>query len=115
MLNDTPTPSSSGKAIMLAKLSGRGRNTITSTVIVADRSSGAMTITVSRTRRSAINRITVIASTADTAAERNAPMIVALVASIVTAVPPAFGATRVTWSTNWRRPGLVRGVDNGNT
>jgi hypothetical protein len=72
---------------MLAKFSGKGSNTITRTVKAADISRGASTSAASRGRRNAIIRITAIANTANMAAERNAPMIVALVASIVRAVP----------------------------
>ena len=68
MLNDTPTPSSNGSAMMLAKFSGSGSNTITRTVIAPDSSRGAMTSAASRKRRNAINRIAAIASTADAAA-----------------------------------------------
>src|ERR1700722_17628013 len=86
MLNDTPTPSNTGKAMMCGKFSGKGSSTTTKTVKAADSSSGARTSAASRSRHKATNRITPIASTADTAAERNAPTMVALVASIVTAV-----------------------------
>jgi len=58
-------------------------------IIAADSSRGASTSAASSKRRKASNRIIAIATTAEMAAERNAPMMVALVASIVTAVPPA--------------------------
>ena len=56
----------------------------------------------------------VIAATAISAAERNAPTMVSLVATIVTAEPPASGATCVTSATNFCRPSLLRacGVDS---
>ena len=89
MLNDTPTPSSSGRAMMLAKFSGSGSSTATSSVSSADRISGASTSATSSTRRKRQSRMTVIDTMAMTAAVRNALTMVWLVASIVTAAPPA--------------------------
>ncbi len=91
MLNDTPTPSSSGSAMMLAKLSGNGSSTATSRVSSADRISGASTRPTSSTRRNASNRMMVIDTMAINAASRKAFTMVWLVASMVTADPPAFG------------------------
>ena len=90
--------------MMLAKLSGKGSSTATSAVINADSISGARTSATSRTRRSAQASKTVMAATAPSAARVNASMIVSAVATIVTAEPPASGATRSTSSTNGRSP-----------
>ncbi len=57
----------------------------------------------------------VIDTRAVIAAERNAPTMVSLVASMVTAEPPASGATAVTCSTNSRRPLLPRTCGPGIT
>ena len=102
--------------MMLAKLSGSGSSTATSRVSSADRSQRRQHQPTSSTRRSATSRMIVIATTAMIAASRNAPTMVSLVASMVTAEPPASGAIAVTCSTNcaqtltgarlWRRQHL---------
>ena len=88
---------------------------MTITVISADSSNGASTSDTSSARRSATNKITVIATRAAIAAERNEPTMVALVASIVTAAPPASGATAVTSATNSGKPLLLCAAAFGRT
>ena len=115
MLNDTPTPSNSGRAMMLAKFSGSGSSTAMSEVSSADSSSGASTNATSRGRRSVTKRIAVMAISAPMAADRKAPVMVALVAWMVTADPPASGAMRMTSATKARNPALVRAAGVGTT
>src|SRR6516165_10425727 len=75
---------------------------MTTTVINEDSRSGANTSDTSRARRNATKRITVMAISAAIAAERKEPIIVALVAWIVTAGPPASGAIAKIAATNSR-------------
>lgn len=103
-MNETPTPKSKGNAITFAKFNGNGSTTHTSTVNNDDNTNGANTSNTSTTRRNANAKITTIATIAPPAARVNAEMIVSAVDVIVTALPPASGATRRTWSTNRRNP-----------
>src|SRR5713101_1936143 len=88
---------------------------MTTTVISEDNTRGASTIDTSSGRRNATNRIAVIATRAEIAAARNEPTIVALVASMVTAEPPASGATAVTSSTNLASPLVLLASGLGST
>ena len=89
--------------MILAKFSGIGSTTATSRVSSADSRSGAITSATSRTRRNRLRRMMAIARRHNRG-RRKAPTIVSLVASMVTADPPASGATAETCPTNCRNP-----------
>ena len=92
-----------------------GSNTAIKTVISADSSSGASTNPTSSGRRRLTSKIRAMLITAVSAAVRKAPTMVALVATMVTAEPPAFGALAETSSTNRRNASLLLAACFGTT